>query len=299
MNLKEARKEIRHIDEKMAELFEKRMEFVTEVAKYKKKTGLDIDDPEQERHIIDECSVLIENDELRPYYSQFLQETMNVSKRWQHRLLEGQKIACCGDAGSLDYAAASSIFPDGIIESYDRYEDAFRAAEDGKADVVVMPFENGYGDEIASVMDLIFAGNLHVNAVYDIIIDPNAWGEKRSVNEEIRRYVALSTVENKPENKQDTGAFLLMFTVKDEAGGLAKAINTISVFNYNMRVLRSRPLKDHQWHYYFYAEALGNDTSDNGKRMLNALRVACADVKVAGRYSAGRKEIRIKGPDNK
>ena len=89
MNLKEARKEIRYIDEKMAELFEKRMELVTEVAKYKKQNGLDIEDPEQERRILDECSALIENDEIRPYYVQFLQATMDISKKWQHRLLEG------------------------------------------------------------------------------------------------------------------------------------------------------------------------------------------------------------------
>lgn len=89
MNLKEARKEIRHIDEKMAELFEKRMELVTEVAKYKKQNGLDIEDPEQERHIVEECSALIKNDEIRPYYLQFLHGVMDISKRWQHRLLEG------------------------------------------------------------------------------------------------------------------------------------------------------------------------------------------------------------------
>lgn len=89
MNLKEARNEIRHIDEKMAELFEKRMELVTEVAKYKKQNGLDIEDPEQERRILDECSALIENYEIRPYYVQFLQGVMDISKRWQHRLLEG------------------------------------------------------------------------------------------------------------------------------------------------------------------------------------------------------------------
>ena len=81
-------------------------------------------------------------------------------------------------------------------------------------------------------------------------------------------------------------AFLLLFTVKDEVGGLAKAINVISAYGFNMRVLRSRPMKNLPWHYYFYAEVEGDDTSENGARMLSALSAACPDMKIAGRYSA-------------
>lgn len=75
-----------------------------------------------------------------------------------------------------------------------------------------------------------------------------------------------------------------MFTVKDETGGLAKAINIISAFSFNMRIMRSRPMRDLPWNYYFYAEAIGDDTSENGKRMINALKSSCPIVKVAGRY---------------
>ena len=120
MNLKEARKGIRHIDEKIAELFEERMELAVEVAKYKKKTGLPVEDLEQEAHILDECNELIKNEEIRPYYKQFLQETMNVSKRWQHKILEGNMVAYCGGEDGLDYAAASNIFPGAKMKAFDR-----------------------------------------------------------------------------------------------------------------------------------------------------------------------------------
>ena len=299
MSLKETRKKIRHIDEEMAGLFEKRMELAEEVAAYKKKTGLAVEDLEQESHILSECAELIENEEIKPYYKQFLQSVMDISKRRQVKLIEGIRVAYCGDEKSLDYAAASSIFKDADLAAYDSYKEAYHAVETGECDAAVMPFENGYGDEIGSIIDLIFAGTLYVNAVHDIEIDPNEWGIKHNTNEETRRYAVLSPVENKNENKQDTGAFLLMFTVKDEAGGLAKAINAISVFNFNMRVMRSRPLKDHQWHYYFYAEAIGNDSSDNGKRMLTALRASCVDAKVVGRYPAKSEIIRIRKNEDK
>ena len=77
-----------------------------------------------------------------------------------------------------------------------------------------------------------------------------------------------------------------MFTVKDEAGGLAKAVNVISAHNFNMRVLRSRPMKNLPWHYYFYAEVEGDDRSAEGRGMISALRGVCPSLKVAGHYTA-------------
>ena len=42
------------------------------------------------------------------------------------------------------------------------------------------------------------------------------------------RFAVFSRTEDRPAQKQKGGAFLLLFTVKDEAGGLAKAVNIIS-----------------------------------------------------------------------
>ena len=80
--------------------------------------------------------------------------------------------------------------------------------------------------------------------------------------------------------------FILMFTVRNEAGALAKAIDVIGAHGFNMRVLRSRALKREAWHYYFYVEAEGDETSERGRRMLAALAERCDTVKVAGHYAA-------------
>ncbi len=100
------------------------------------------------------------------------------------------------------------------------------------------------------------------------------------------RFAVFSRVEYPAAAGHDKGAFLILFTVKDEVGGLAKAINLISAYNFNMRVLRSRPMHDLPWNYYFYAELEGTDSSENGQRMLNALRGVCPMMKVVGRYTA-------------
>lgn len=78
--------------------------------------------------------------------------------------------------------------------------------------------------------------------------------------------------------------FIMLFTVGNEAGALAKAINVISEHGFNMRVLRSRPIKEESWQYYFYVEAEGNPYDENGVNMLKELSKQCAKVKVAGSF---------------
>lgn len=79
--------------------------------------------------------------------------------------------------------------------------------------------------------------------------------------------------------------FILMFTVKNEAGSLAQTLNIIGAHNFNMRSLRSRPMKDLLWNYYFYIEAEGNIGSRDGQDMLRELSAICAHLKLVGTYN--------------
>jgi len=79
--------------------------------------------------------------------------------------------------------------------------------------------------------------------------------------------------------------FILVFTVSNEAGSLARAIDIIGKFGFNMRTLRSRPMKDLMWKYYFYVEAEGNIDSGEGRAMLAALGEFCDKLKVCGSYT--------------
>lgn len=78
---------------------------------------------------------------------------------------------------------------------------------------------------------------------------------------------------------------VLMFTVKHEAGSLAKAISIIGKYGYNMTALRSRPLKKHSWQYYFYIEVDGRIDSENGEKMVRELSLVCDRFKVAGTFA--------------
>ena len=81
-----------------------------------------------------------------------------------------------------------------------------------------------------------------------------------------------------------------MFTVKHEAGSLAKAIAIIGEHGYNMTALRSRPMKKNSWQYYFYVEIDGTTDTENGVKMLEELGNICDRLKVAGTF-APRTEI--------
>ena len=87
------------------------------------------------------------------------------------------------------------------------------------------------------------------------------------------------------ENTQTPGSCsALMFTVRNEAGALARAIDVIGHYGFNMRTLRSRPMKELLWQYYFYVEAEGDLHSPDGQNMLRALAVFCDKLKPVGCY---------------
>ena len=56
------------------------------------------------------------------------------------------------------------------------------------------------------------------------------------------RFGVFSRVENAAQ-KDGNEKFILVFTVKNEAGALAKIIHIIGKYGYNMINLRSRPMK--------------------------------------------------------
>lgn len=87
-DLDQARKTINEIDQEMARLFEKRMNAVRTVVKYKKSHGLPVEDLLREADLVRVNAALIENEDYRSYYVDFLRHTMELSKRMQYCLMD-------------------------------------------------------------------------------------------------------------------------------------------------------------------------------------------------------------------
>lgn len=357
--LEQARKIINEVDKEMAELFEKRMYATELVAKYKKEHGLSILDAAREKEVIINNSSLVKNSIYKEYYAEFIKETMRISRSYQVRLNEGQRVAYSGVEGAYAYIAAKKMYQGATLVSYPNFEGAYAAVENGECDVCVLPIENSYAGDVSTVMDLMFSGTLYVNQVINlpithclmvnegvelkdvkrVISHPQALAQcaeyikengfesmsfentalaAKNVKEmgyadtaaiasketaelfglkviasginasrtNTTRFVAFSRAQNevKAQNRKMNQHFILMFTVRNEAGALAKTIDIIGAFGFNMRNLHSRPMKELLWSYYFYVEADGNINSKNGQDMLRALGATCDKLKLVGTY---------------
>nr|MBR4280017.1 chorismate mutase [Clostridia bacterium] len=100
--------------------------------------------------------------------------------------------------------------------------------------------------------------------------------------ENTTRFAVLSKVKADSPSLSNS---VLMFTVKNEAGSLAKAISIIGQYGYNMTALRSRPLRKHSWQYYFYIEISGRPDSEKGRQMMDELGKVCDQLKIAGTFA--------------
>lgn len=358
--LEEARKIINRVDAQMAQLFVERMRAAELVYAYKKEYGLPILDEKREAAVIEKNSAAIGDEVLRGYYIDYLKDVMAVSRAYQYRMQSGLKVAYSGVEGAFAHIAAGRIFPKSNRISYRDFAAAYDAVVQGESDFAVLPIENSYAGEVGQNIDLIFAGGLYINGIYELKIKQNLLGLPGSTIADIRKvtshpqalsqcrdYIALYGMEteeasntaiaaktvaesgdktlgaiasvetaelyglqvldtNIHKSAENTTRFavlsrvrastpahtssVLMFSVKNEAGTLANAINIVSKYGYNMTALRSRPLKDHSWQYYFYIELDGTTDTDDGKKMMEELGKVCDKLKLAGTF-APHKEI--------
>ena len=143
-HLEEARQIINEVDKEMARLFEKRMNAVKMVAEYKQAHGMAVLDATREKIVLERNAQYITDENITSFYVRFLQSAMDVSKQYQHKLLEGMKIAYSGVEGAFASIAAGRIFPDGQLMSFGDFESAYQAVVDGHCDCCVLPIENSY-----------------------------------------------------------------------------------------------------------------------------------------------------------
>lgn len=85
--LNEARNTINQIDAQMAALFSARMEAVAHIAACKAAQGLPILDEQREQQVVERNAALVD-EEIRPFYVQFLEGTMAASRAYQQQLIE-------------------------------------------------------------------------------------------------------------------------------------------------------------------------------------------------------------------
>ena len=98
------------------------------------------------------------------------------------------------------------------------------------------------------------------------------------------RFAVFSRSRKKHDAGEARVKSILLFTVKNKAGALSKAVEIIGKHGFNMGALRSRPMKELMWQYYFYVEAEGNLDTESGESMIAELSKCCERLKYVGAY---------------
>ena len=188
--LEEARAIINRVDGEMAALFEERMRAAEMVYAYKKEMGLPILDAAREEAVIQQNSQRIQDENLKGYYMDYLQQVMAISRAYQYRLQNGLKVAYSGVEGAFAHIAAGRIFPQSQTVACRDFKAAYEAVEKGRCDVAVLPIENSYAGEVGQTIDLIFSGSLHINGIYELVIRQNLLGLPGATTEDIAKVVS-------------------------------------------------------------------------------------------------------------
>ncbi len=169
-DLKDIRVDINRVDDEMRRLFIERMRLAEEVATYKSAHGLPILDSAREAQVIESNAMKLDDEKLRPYYVNFLQSNMALSRNYQDMLTSGMKVGYSAVAETLAYIASRKLFPNSRKIAYASFEAAYNACVDGECDAIVLPLENSHNGEVGAVTDLMFSGPLIVNGIIDIDI---------------------------------------------------------------------------------------------------------------------------------
>lgn len=360
-DLEKAREIINKTDKEMIRLFEERMDAAATVAAYKKEHGLPIDDFTREAQILKRNAELVKNQSYLSYYINFLQDVIGLSKKLQHRLIDGMRVAYSGVEGAFANIAAERIFPDATAVSHRDFKAAYEAVVNGECDCALLPVENSHNGDVSQVLDLAFFGPLFVTGIYEIDIIQNLLAVKGTTLADIKQVIshpqalgqcaafiskhgfeaveevntAVAARKVAQMNRRDIAAigseeaakkfglekieghinesgsnttrfavftradkshtpsdrhFIMLFTVKNAAGSLGRAISVIGEHGFNLRALKSRPTKELIWDYYFYVEGEGDINSEQGKAMLKELKKCCNHLKILGSFE---KEIHI------
>lgn len=226
MDINDLRKEIDKIDDEMLKLFLERMDVVKEVALYKKENFLPITDKEREKTIKEKKSEKVEKEEIKKYYVNFLDDIINISKRYQNEILKGVKIAYAGKKGAFAYFGIKNYFGECEPVNFLDFKEAYEAVENGECEYAFLPIENNDAGEVGRVQDLLFSGSLYIVGIYEMPIDQTLIGIKGSNINDIK------VVYSHPQALSQTNEYIINHNFKTiETNSTSDALDLVKEKN--------------------------------------------------------------------
>ena len=211
LDLGEIRNRIDHIDRKLVELIEERMEIVKEVALYKKENGMKIFDRKREEEVINKNLSNVKSEELKHYIESILKDIMDSSKEYQKFKIgspkeyvnnlnfNGKKLGYTGVPGAYAYEVMVNLLKNSKnseghmgaeteeILNFNTHRELVEGVEAGKVDFAILPIENSIVGEVRDSIDLINKRNIYIVGEVKHKIEHNLLGIKGSKIEDIKR----------------------------------------------------------------------------------------------------------------
>lgn len=203
-NLDDYRNEIDSIDKEMTELFERRMDVVLKVAKYKKDNKLPILHNKREEQVLEKAVENLKNKEYSKEIKEFLNATMEISRGLQNRKIDGVtniselnietgditfegRLGFPGVSGSFSEEALLKFFGKNIkYQSFQLFEDVFKALENDEIDYGIVPIENSSTGAVSEVYDLIRKYGFYIVGEECIKVKQNLVGIKGTTLQDIK-----------------------------------------------------------------------------------------------------------------
>ena len=194
MDLKDIRTQIDAVDDKLVQLFVKRMNLSAQVADYKKANNMPIYVPAREREILQDVaenagpemanytrvlySMLFElsrsyqskrNSEITPLYQNI---TASIDKT-EKLFPQAPMVACQGVEGAYSQIACEKIFKSPMIMYFKNFDGVFNAIEQGLCQYGILPIENSTAGSVKKVYDLMIHHNFSIVRTFRMKVDHN------------------------------------------------------------------------------------------------------------------------------
>ena len=211
LDLEEIRSRIDHIDRKLVELIEERLEIVKEVALYKKENNMKIFDRKREEEVVYKNLSNVKNEELKHYIEIILKDIMDSSKEYQKFKIgspkkyvnslnfNGKNLGYTGVPGAYAYEVMINLLKnsknsDGSTGvrakkflNFNTHKELVEGVESGKIDFAILPIENSIVGEVRDSIDLINKRSIYIVGEVKHRIEHNLLGIKGSKIEDIKR----------------------------------------------------------------------------------------------------------------
>lgn len=211
LDLTKLREEINDVDEKLIELFKKRMNIAAEVAEYKKEHGLPVLDAARERALLERISQMAGED-LGGYARTLYHTMMDVSKAYQQTKLNPEssiysdildaiettpklfpdraRVACQGVEGAYSQIATEKLFELPSIRYYPTFDSVFNAIEQGECRYGVLPIENSTAGSVKKVYELMLHHRFYIVKSVRLKVDHNLLSKKGVKLSEIKEIIS-------------------------------------------------------------------------------------------------------------